>query len=488
MSVNLNTALEWKKMNAAEYKLLQDLQGNILKGHGREHTQNIFFSVDPGKKDEGIKFIKAVAQHIKSAYQQLIETEQYRQSKQDAGIPFISIFLSEKGYVALGIDRTKIPNDVAFRGGLKSRQEDLSDPKIEDWDPAFQAEIHGMILIGGADETQVRKETAKILSQKPASVTTLGIEHGLAMRNGNGDGIEHFGYVDGRSQPLVLKEDVERERTKNGGIDRWNPEFPLKQVLVPCPGGDSELSYGSYFVFRKLEQNVKGFKEREEEIAKELTRIAEQSGLKKPNQELAGAMIVGRFEDGTPAILDADPKIENDGTKPKQVVPNNFNFDDDTGGKKCPFHSHIRKTNPRGDSVREFGTEFGVSIEDERSHIMARRGITYGTRNAEIDAEGKIIELKDKPVGGVGLLFMAYQCNLERQFEFTQKSWVNSSDFVKPGTGIDPVIGQGSGSSKQQQPVVWGSDKKEPIDFSGFVTMKGGEYFFAPSISFFKHL
>jgi hypothetical protein len=31
---------------------------------------------------------------------------------------------------------------------------------------------------------------------------------------------------------------------------------------------------------------------------------------------------------------------------------------------------------------------------------MARRGITYGTRNAEIEPDGQIIELKDKPVGG----------------------------------------------------------------------------------------
>jgi deferrochelatase/peroxidase EfeB len=127
---------------------------------------------------------------------------------------------------------------------------------------------------------------------------------------------------------------------------------------------------------------------------------------------------------------------------------------------------------------------------------MARRGITYGTRNAQIDAEGKIIELKDKPVGGVGLLFMAYQKSLENQFEFTQTSWANNPGFVKsdpdgnPVTGIDPVIGQGSGfSTPQQQPAVWGdATSKKPIDFHGFVTMKGGEYFFAPCISFLKSL
>jgi Dyp-type peroxidase family len=474
MPVNLDAPLAWEQANADELAMLEDLQGNILKGHGRNHTQNLFFTLDLSKPSEGRGFLKVVAQSIKSAHQQLLGAKEYRASKKDAGV-FISVFLSATGYRALGISEDKIPENAAFRSGLKSRKGDLNDPEIEEWDPAFQEEIHGMILIGGADEAQVRQVHTKLEQQKPSSVNIIGTEYGLAMRNKNGDGIEHFGYVDGRSQPLLLKEDIAIENTQKGGINIWDTAFPLKQVLVPCPGGASkDLSFGSYFVFRKLEQNVKGFKETEEKIAEELK-------LKETGQdpELAGAMIVGRFEDGTPVVLH-----ETDGfSKP---VKNNFDFSQDTEGGKCPFHSHIRKTNPRGDSVREFG----VPLESERSHIMARRGITYGTRNAEIDAEGKILELKDKPVGGVGLLFMAYQTSFENQFEFTQSSWANNPGFVRSDAGIDPVIGQGSGSAAlQQQPAVWGDEtSKKPITFEGFVTMKGGEYFFAPCISFFKNL
>jgi Dyp-type peroxidase family len=477
MPVNLDASLAWEHANADEIALLDDLQGNILKGHGRNHTQNLFFVFDPPNPSEGKGFLKVLAQSIKSAHQQLRDAKEYRTNKKDAGV-FISVLLSAAGYTALGMGEDKMPEDPAFRSGLKSRQIDLNDPEIKDWDPAFQDEIHGMILIGGADETQVRQVRTKIQQQKPASVKIIGIEQGLAMRNKNGDGIEHFGYVDGRSQPLLLQEDIDLEQ-KNGGIDVWDPTFPLKQVLVPCPGGASATtSFGSYFVFRKLEQNVKGFKEKEEEISEKVGEIAAGLGLPANNEELAGAMIVGRFEDGTPVIQQKD-----DGVKP---VPNNFDFSHDTEGHKCPFHSHIRKTNPRGDSVRQFG----VPLDEERSHIMARRGITYGTRNAELDVEGKIIELKDKPVGGVGLLFMAYQSNFANQFEFTQSSWANNPGFVRPDAGLDPVIGQQApGSSNvQQQPIAWDNARKEPIDFHGFVTMKGGEYFFAPCISFFKNL
>ncbi|MBW4549807.1 MAG: hypothetical protein KME35_01580 [Aphanocapsa sp. GSE-SYN-MK-11-07L] len=470
MPINLNAPLAWEHANSDEIAMLKDLQGNILKGHGRNYTQNLFFTLDAQKPQEGRGFLRVLAQSVKSAYQQLLDAKAYRMSRQDAGV-FVSVVLSAAGYKALGIADDKVPADPAFRSGLKQRKDILSDPEIDDWDPGFQDEIHGMILVGGANEAQVREVHTKIQQQKPASVRIIGTEYGLAMRNINGDGIEHFGYVDGRSQPLMLQEDIEREKTEKDGIDIWDPTFPLKQVLVSCPGGASaDLSFGSYFVFRKLEQNVKGFKDREEEIA-------EQLGLKGDDEELAGAMIVGRFEDGTPVVLQREDGL----IKP---VRNNFDFRNDSGGNKCPFHGHIRKTNPRGDS-----TALGATLEQERSHIMARRGITYGTRNAEIDAEGKIIELKDKPVGGVGLLFMAYQSNFENQFEFTQVSWANNPNFVQPSTGIDPVIGQGAGSlTPQQQPVDWGSTTKKPIDFHGFVTMKGGEYFFSPCISFLKSL
>ncbi len=158
-------------------------------------------------------------------------------------------------------------------------------------------------------------------------------------------------------------------------------------------------------------------------------------------------------------------------------VSNNFGYEDDLRGRKCPFQGHIRKTNPRGDSVRRFG----VPLEEERGHLMARRGITYGKRSVKKVGAG--IEFRDQPKGHVGLLFMAYQNDIANQFEFTQALWANNPDFVNDETGIDPVIGQGA-PTVQKWPQQWGGPEAPlPFPFGGHVTLKGGEYFFAPSLA-----
>jgi deferrochelatase/peroxidase EfeB len=190
------------------------------------------------------------------------------------------------------------------------------------------------------------------------------------------------------------------------------------------------------------------------------------------------------------ALWDVLLSCEREGSSDAKIVnpvPNNFDYRDDAAGLKCPFHSHIRKTNPRGESVRP---GLASSLDEERQHIMVRRGITYGERKTKPAGKNGGIEFTDQPTGGVGLLFMAYQNDIATQFEFTQAIWANNKNFVNSGTGIDPVIGQGDAGG-QKCPVHWGGspdDSSKPFDFRGFVSMKGGEYFFAPSLSALKNL
>ena len=484
MSVRLNQPLA-KIPNADEQVMLTLLQGNILNGHGRKNTAHVFLRFDNSRQVDTRKFLNALGARLTSTSVQFSNAAKFRTArKAGKALPvtpaFLTCVLSASGYAALGIAAAKTPGDTAFRAGMKSRGVALADPPAPQWDPSYRSEVHAMVLIGGdpnknnpSKSKQVDDALTALLMTIPTdAVQVLGIERGRAYSNGNGDGIEHFGYVDGRSQPLLRELDIESEAAQSDGIVRWDPRFAIEQVLVNDPAVSDPKAFGSYFVFRKLEQNVKAFKAAEKVLGAKLKQLAKQKG-QEFDPELAGAMIVGRFEDGTPVLLQNGEGMHN-------PVPNDFDYTGDPDGLKCPFHAHIRKTNPRGDTARKFG----VSLKSERDHIMARRGITYGERTQNAKNE-----FTDKPTKNVGLLFMAYQSDIAKQFEFTQVSWANNEGFVQPGTAIDPVIGQG-GATKHTHRAGWGDANASTLQqrFAGFVTLKGGEYFFAPSLAFFATL
>ncbi len=507
---------------------LQDLQGNILNGHGRDHAVHLFLTFKPDKKTEVKTWISNFAKvKLTSAKSQLDASEQYKISKTDAGL-FAHFALSASGYDYLEVPKSKQPHGAnlqnrpktvpspagepapfyadSFQQGMKNRQALLLDPLVEQWEGGFKDSIDAVIILAAdnpADLAAAELETSKELTDLAAIAT---IETGLTLRrkfettvDGSdiqkqfGNVVEHFGYADGVSQPIFLQNKLE-------GISSqyWqHPGAPLKLVLIDDPNGTPSVSFGSFLVFRKLEQNVKGFKTAE-------AKLSESLGLPK---ELGGAMAVGRYEDGTPLVLQPGDGGWAESTNP--TIPNDFNYSSDPNALKCPFHAHIRKSNPRLESVGSFAE----SNEVELGHRIARRGITYG---GPLSTSSDLDEL---PTGGVGLLFMCYQSDIWEQFEFIQRFWCNNPNFLEPGrsditatppnpnydkTGLDAVIGQKQGSQfdpvigeapepPQNWPQQWGKPThKPPIEpenqFGQFVTLKGGEYFFSPSMTFLKTL
>jgi Dyp-type peroxidase family len=475
MAVNLNAPLSWKTATGDDAAMLDELQPNILKGHVRDHLSVLFLHFDDQADARG--FLSGLAQQMKSARQQLVEVEAFKTTG-TPGTPYVGAGLSKTGYDLLGI--TTAPTDSSFTRGMKhpdSRQA-LTDPPLSVWEPPYREDIHAVVLIGGATDAGASTRREEVLALLPDTATVVGEEIGLSQRNEHGDGIEHFGYIDGRSQPLFLTEDIDFERDSNDGTNVWDPAFPLGRVLAADPAApDPNVHFGSYFIFRKLEQNVRRFKQAEEDLATAL-------GLVGDDRERAGAMLVGRFEDGTPLTLQSE-----DGTH--HPIMNNFTYDSDIHGAKCPFHAHIRKTNPRGSGGFQ-------PPADERLHLMARRGQTYGER-ADVPFD-ESVPPSARPAGGVGLLFMAFNANVNiqddfglAQFDFTQAVWANNPGFpqVSAGTaapGLDPVIGQGP-RPQQTYPTQWGGTQTQQVDaIAQAVRMRGGEYFFMPSLAFLRSL
>jgi Dyp-type peroxidase family len=464
--------------------LLEDLQGNILKSHERNYSAHIFVKFK-SDSDVARKWISHFAEKfVTSAQQQLNDHVKHQESHcQRAGGLFANFFLSYSGYKTLGF-QLKVANGIefpspAFKVGMRTFQPVLNDPPIDEWEEGFHDKIHALLLLADDNPDNLEKQANQVIEEIGNVADIVNIEAGIVLRNKQGQAIEHFGFRDGVSQPLFLKDDI--EKTQKQGTEKWDSSASLDLVLVKDPLGQGENSFGSYLVYRKLEQNVRGFKAAEQELAKKLR-------LSGKDAERAGALVVGRFKDGTPVTLSPEAKSPDPNF-------NNFNYDDDLDGSKCPFHAHIRKANPRGDKNHQEET-----LQEQRNHRIVRRAVSYSEKpNAGDESLSKLsrfhnqlrhlkeVTLQPAEDEKVGLLFMCFQSDIFNQFMFMQKNWSNNQHFVKYKAGVDAITGRVKQQTEGQNwPDEWGKPNKVQFDFYHFVTPKGGEFFFAPSISFLK--
>ena len=446
--------------------MLENLQANILKGHGRDFAHHLFFQLNSNASETAKSWISQFAASITTSKDQLEKTKLFDEHKITDGGPIVTLSLSSTGYDKLEI--TTKPNSQPFLNGLAGSAGRLNDDKTT-WEDTFKESIDLLFIV--ADDTSSTAQTIadNIINQVSSFAKLLIDQKGNVLKMVNGIGIEHFGYADGISQPLYLKDEIEKQALHK----EWKDETNLSLLLVPDLGSDIEDSFGSYIVFRKLEQDVKGFNDAEDA----LPVVKNING--DDNEELAGAMLVGRFENSVPTV-----KSSNDFQSNPPVITNDFDYSTDLTAIKCPFHSHIRLMTPRnGDTI----------AGDVRERRITRRGIPYDEveriPEAEITKITKEMLKANQPGKGVGLLFMCYQSQIENQFEILQGIWANTGQIGAHQIRMqDSIIGNGTNPDKTL-PMQWGKPtQSNPFTFQKFVTMKGGEYLFTPSISFLKSL
>lgn len=261
-----------------------------------------------------------------------------------------------------------------------------------------------------------------------------------------------FGFEDGISQPQVRGIDDQGDPKDNPKTfdNLIEPSSLLITKDSPLPDW---MENGSFFCFRKLEQDVAAWNSFVKDGAQKL----------KIPEATFGAKLMGRWQSGRAIVL-ADK--DEDSTKVDPMA-NDFTFQNGNMDK-CPFGAHIRKTNPRGSPF------FGVRI--------MRRGIPYGTDFVP----GKTTDTNR------GLLFACYQADFDQGYRFIQQAWANGPTFPEGVAGLDTVMGQIPDKGK---PSPGGDEFKIQINKTGqakfdrvnqFVTPRGGEYFFAPSITALK--
>jgi deferrochelatase/peroxidase EfeB len=185
------------------------------------------------------------------------------------------------------------------------------------------------------------------------------------------------------------------------------------------------------------------------------------------------------------------------------ATQNQFTFDEDPNGTRCPFGAHIRRANPRnadlptpaahglekalqyvGLGKRTLRSDAKASV---RFHRILRRGREFGSPISVEDA----INNKDNS-SSRGIHFMCLVANISRQFEFLQSAWMMSSKFDAMTDESDPLLGNREPVAGAVTDIFCRPQEsgicQSVTGLPRFTTVKGGGYFFLPSFSAIRYL
>mgnify|MGYP000147397097 CR=1 FL=1 len=293
------------------------------------------------------------------------------------------------------------------------------------------------------------------------------------------DGKEHFGFRDGISNPGI-KDLKELNQTPENILPQGEfiLGYPNAYNVLPLSPQINQFEIGkngSYLVVRQLEQDVRQFWD---------------TMLKLENNDIEKAItlaskMVGRWPNGN-SLIHADKADEK--ALPDSEI-NKFNFyQEDQHGYKCPLGSHIRRSNPR-DGLDNQPQE---SLDMVNKHRILRRGRPYGKPITENLNTTEIVKATDDAQQR-GLMFLCFNTDISRQFEFVQHTWANNGKFDGMYNDVDTIIGvQGSVSANTVQTTQFEVQacpiRKRYNNIPTFVTVKGGEYFFLPGIKAIRYL
>ena len=478
----LNQRVAIDETNATYKDILSDLQCNILSGHGRSHTHYFF-----------LRFGSLEAQKVKSLLRDLAAGKAFGE-RRDSGLeselssrarrlqgrePWADSFLANgaKDYscnILLTaacynsfLRRLTIPSDGAFKAGLENRDQNLSAAlKLNDHLPHTRRPFEALYMVSynpeEVDWPSDRTLIGRYLAERVEQVAEV---EGYVLRHPQrGYPIEPFGYRDAVSQPLFYVKDLESRRGFEGSAAtqtgvRWSSLAPLSLALVHDPNGSYDYSFGTYVAYRKFRQDVYGFYAQAEALA------AATSAPSLSRDEIADRLI-GRRVDGHP--LDPSDNY-NDFSYSEQSI--------------CPRHAHARKMNPRNGDVGNHriirrATVFGPRLRrrpDGRPVLRDER-VVHATGRPDVK------EPSAKQSDDVGLMFFCCQANIAEQFEFIQGRWAND-----PNGGADTVIGQ-MPLSRPEKNKIGLNQSGLKYAYKPVVQLLEGEYFFAPSLSFFTTL
>ncbi|KAG8690303.1 hypothetical protein FRC11_012509 [Ceratobasidium sp. 423] len=373
--------------------LRAEIRSKVLEANARATQADIHDAIKAAEKTGDIdKAVQATKRRVE------IERIQFKQCL---------IAFSRTGLNMLGVGKTgdkrfderRMNDDRVFLGDQSPWDNlfDWREPSTSERQPAPEFDpqegtakdpndprgLHGVIVIAGEKNlSQKDIDDVKNSFKDSCEIHDDMILQGDA-RPGPYREHEHFGFMDGISQPAIR--DIEpplpgQIQVDAGVIVMGYPGDPVPKSKRPDWCRD-----GSIMVFRKLQQSVLLFEKYCKDNGKrwpEFIPGGEYPGEGGFNDndgaELFAARMVGRWKSGTPLAL--APYKDDRKIGANDHVNNDFDYtvtgvggvpSNEPSDYYCPFTAHIRKTAPRN-------LDPYVSRQQLASSSIVRAGITYG--------------------------------------------------------------------------------------------------------------
>jgi Dyp-type peroxidase family len=520
---------------------LDDIQGNVTRAYGRYSfpcARYFFLNIeDPAS---GRKFVDEVRGKVTSAAHWPADGKP--KVTLNIGFTFFGLLqlaLSTrtlKGFPDEFIDGMKARAHIlGDADNSKVSAEDLT--WCNHWDPIWRnnrdgEDVHIWIAMGaqnnsGTDEpvaeleaqTEWLRDLCRKLDNKVRILATNGrsgdqeYQAASAIFDTLPDGMkvptpkEHFGFTDGIGDPVFEGQYTDPTKAVAGrgkwmdAEKGWQPlatgEFILghpdeSQELPPAARPAEFTHNGTFMVYRKLHENVGSFRD---VVSDEAKTFASVMGVDEDEaQATLMAKIVGRWPDGVPlsrvptydewrafgarkGFNNADPRKSATAYFHYLRSPeaSDFRYGDDMKGYKCPATSHIRRTNTRDylDPRNQVDADNPIaSTQLNRRRRILRRGLPYGSA-----ALGGGDDSTDQ-----GVVFMVICASIFRQFEFVQQQWIQYGLDFNAGNNTCPLLGNHDRHVIPSDPKT-GAPPYIMSKLKNFVEMRGGDYFFIPSLT-----
>jgi Dyp-type peroxidase family len=485
---------EWPDAVLVDMPLqLEEIQGNVVAGFNKDYTSYLFFALpdEPARARAWLADLVdevATAQEVKQ-FNDLFRAIRKRRGDREGVVEaaWMNLAFTHEGLGKLGVDKSQLrlfPQE--FREGMRQRAREIGD--VGDNDPDLWPNglgtrtIHALMILAADSVEDLHREVLYFVRDAASNGVSLVFQQD-GMTRPDAPGYEHFGFRDGISQPAIRgltassypqgsdqavpPQDVIAGGEFVLGYPRQQPSDPADDPLTPQPDWTEN---GSYLVFRRLRQDVRGFQEF-------LSREAAKLGT---TVDLLGAKLVGRYRSGAPLVGAGNATRDPGTTKPEVLEKdriNAFGYSTDPGGTQVPRAAHIRKAYPRDQEV-------AAKELRERPRIL-RRGTPFGQSYRDGHPPDSPIGADPRFPNDRGMCFVCYQRSIRDQFELIQGTWVNRDSVPEPGDGVDPVASQASPPRLFRYP----GGEVDPVSLpTQWVTTTGGEYFFSPSITALERL